>query len=105
MSTRVQEAGPPDAREAIVFLHGSPDSSRDWDDLVAANGRFARTVAFDVSGYGKSDKGAAADPDDGRAAGTYRASSTSWAIKRLCSSCTTSAASGGCMGGEARPAP
>jgi pimeloyl-ACP methyl ester carboxylesterase len=56
VSTRVQQAGPPRASEAIVFVHGSPDSSRDWDDLVAANGRFARTVAFDIPGYGKSDK-------------------------------------------------
>ena len=58
VSTRVQQAGPPGARQAIVFVHGSPDSSRDWDELVALNGRFARTVAFDVSGYGKSDKNA-----------------------------------------------
>jgi pimeloyl-ACP methyl ester carboxylesterase len=58
VSTRVQQAGPLRARNAVVFLHGSPDSSRDWDDLVAANGRFARTVAFDISGYGKSDKNA-----------------------------------------------
>jgi pimeloyl-ACP methyl ester carboxylesterase len=56
VSTRVQQAGPPGAREAIVFVHGSPDSSRDWDQLVALNGRFARTVAFDIPGYGKSDK-------------------------------------------------
>ena len=58
VSTRVQQAGPLRARNAVVFVHGSPDSSRDWDDLVAANGRFARTVAFDISGYGKSDKNA-----------------------------------------------
>src|SRR3954452_9232991 len=58
VSTRVQQAGPLRTRNAIVFVHGSPDSSRDWDDLVAANGRFARTVAFDISGYGKSDKNA-----------------------------------------------
>jgi pimeloyl-ACP methyl ester carboxylesterase len=58
VSTRVQQAGPPGAKEAIVFVHGSPDSSRDWDQLVALNGRFARTVAFDISGYGKSDKNA-----------------------------------------------
>jgi pimeloyl-ACP methyl ester carboxylesterase len=56
VSTRVQQAGPLRARTAVVFLHGSPDSSRDWDDLLAANGRFARTVAFDIPGYGKSDK-------------------------------------------------
>jgi hypothetical protein len=46
VSTRVQEAGPPGAQTAVVFVHGSPDSSRDWDDLVAAGGRFARTVAI-----------------------------------------------------------
>jgi pimeloyl-ACP methyl ester carboxylesterase len=56
VSTRVQEAGPLRATNAVVFVHGSPDSSRDWDDLLAANGRFARTVAFDIPGYGKSDK-------------------------------------------------
>ena len=56
VTTRVQEAGPAGAEDAVVFVHGNPGSSRDWDDLVAANGAFARTVAFDVSGYGKSDK-------------------------------------------------
>ena len=56
VSTRVEQSGPPGASEAVVFLHGSPDSSRDWDDLVAANGKFTRTVAFDFPGYGKSDK-------------------------------------------------
>ncbi|MEA2443169.1 MAG: hypothetical protein QOJ12_461 [Thermoleophilales bacterium] len=60
VATRVQEAGPADAADAVVFVHGHPGSSRDWDDLVAANGRFARTVAFDVSGYGQSDKTARA---------------------------------------------
>jgi pimeloyl-ACP methyl ester carboxylesterase len=56
VSTRVQQAGPPNAQEAIVFVHGSPDSSRDWDQLLAASGHFARAVAFDIPGYGKSDK-------------------------------------------------
>lgn len=42
-----------------MFVHGSPDGSRDWDDLLANAGRFSRAVSFDVSGYGKSDKGAA----------------------------------------------
>src|SRR4051812_43089502 len=35
VSTRVIEAGPPDAAQAIVFVHGNPGSARDWDDLVA----------------------------------------------------------------------
>jgi pimeloyl-ACP methyl ester carboxylesterase len=57
VSTRVIQAGPADAAEAVVFVHGNPGSARDWDDLVAANGKFARTVAFDIPGWGKSDKG------------------------------------------------
>jgi pimeloyl-ACP methyl ester carboxylesterase len=56
VSTRITEAGPPGASEAVLFLHGNPGSARDWDDLVAANGRFARAVAIDVPGWGKSDK-------------------------------------------------
>jgi pimeloyl-ACP methyl ester carboxylesterase len=58
VSTRVIQAGPPGAAEAVVFVHGNPGSARDWDDLVAANGRFARTVAFDIPGWGKSEKAA-----------------------------------------------
>src|SRR5436190_10718386 len=45
---RITEAGPRDAKEAVLFVHGNPGSARDWDDLVAANGRFARTVALDI---------------------------------------------------------
>ena len=55
VSTRVVEGGPARADHAVVFVHGSPGSSRDYDDLMAAGGEFARTVAFDVSGYGESD--------------------------------------------------
>lgn len=56
VSTRITESGPRHAKEAVLFVHGNPTSARDWDDLVAANGRFARTVALDIPGYGKSDK-------------------------------------------------
>jgi hypothetical protein len=31
VATRYHEAGPPTARTAVVFVHGSPGSSRDWD--------------------------------------------------------------------------
>jgi pimeloyl-ACP methyl ester carboxylesterase len=55
-STRIIEAGPPRAKEAVLFVHGNPGSARDWDDLVAANGKFARTIALDIPGWGKSDK-------------------------------------------------
>jgi pimeloyl-ACP methyl ester carboxylesterase len=58
VGTRVVQAGPADAEDAVVFIHGNPSSARDWDELVAANGAFARTVAFDVPGFGKSDKDA-----------------------------------------------
>jgi pimeloyl-ACP methyl ester carboxylesterase len=58
VATRYQEAGPPSARRAIVFVHGHPGSSRDWDELLAATGKYARSVAFDVSGYGQSDESA-----------------------------------------------
>src|SRR5215208_2949436 len=56
VATRVVQSGPAWAEDAVVFVHGNPDSARDWDDLVAAGGKFTRTVAFDVSGYGQSDK-------------------------------------------------
>src|SRR5438067_8404173 len=68
-STRITEAGPPEAKDAVLFVHGNPGSARDWDDLVAANGRFARTVALDIPGWGKSDKAnAAIQTTDGAAA-------------------------------------
>jgi pimeloyl-ACP methyl ester carboxylesterase len=50
------EAGPPDASEAVVFVHGNPGSHRDWEGLVGQVGEFARAVAFDLPGFGKSDK-------------------------------------------------
>lgn len=50
------EAGPSDAEEAVVFLHGHPGSSLDWERLVGEVGGFARAVAFDLPGLGKADK-------------------------------------------------
>jgi pimeloyl-ACP methyl ester carboxylesterase len=55
VSTRVVEAGPRTAEEAVVFVHGNPGSSRDFDSFVAQTGGFARAVAFDVPGFGHSD--------------------------------------------------
>jgi pimeloyl-ACP methyl ester carboxylesterase len=55
----VREAGPPGHDEAIVFVHGNPGSSRDWDDLLARTGEFARAVAPDMPGFGRAEK-----PDD-----------------------------------------
>ena len=53
------EAGPSDTEEAVVFLHGHPGSSRDWEGLIPQVGSFGRAVAFDLPGLGKADK-----PDD-----------------------------------------
>src|SRR2546426_3799163 len=50
------EAGPPDAREAVVFIHGNPGSGLDWYDLLSSAGPFARAVAFDAPGFGRADK-------------------------------------------------
>jgi pimeloyl-ACP methyl ester carboxylesterase len=49
------EAGPQDAREAVVFVHGNPGSSTDWSALVDATGAFARAVAFDMPGFGRAE--------------------------------------------------
>src|SRR6187551_283293 len=56
LRTRLFEAGPSEAREAIVFLHGNPGSAGDWIDFVGRAGAFARAVAFDMPGFGKADK-------------------------------------------------
>jgi pimeloyl-ACP methyl ester carboxylesterase len=52
VTTPVMEAGPPDASEAVVFIHGNPGSSRDFDQLLSETGQFARAVAFDMPGLG-----------------------------------------------------
>jgi pimeloyl-ACP methyl ester carboxylesterase/flavin-dependent dehydrogenase len=52
----VLEAGPQDAEEAVVFVHGNPGSSLDWVELAAAVGAFGRAVALDMPGFGRADK-------------------------------------------------
>lgn len=49
-------AGPPDADEAVVFVHGNPGPAEDWRRLVARTGVFARAVAPDMPGFGGADK-------------------------------------------------
>ena len=55
VGTRVLQAGPATAEEAVVFVHGNPDSARDFDALLVRAGRFGRAVAFDMPGYGRAD--------------------------------------------------
>jgi pimeloyl-ACP methyl ester carboxylesterase/2-polyprenyl-6-methoxyphenol hydroxylase-like FAD-dependent oxidoreductase len=52
LHTPLREAGPPEATEAVVFLHGNPGSSADWAPLLAATGRRWRAVAWDAPGFG-----------------------------------------------------
>ena len=42
--------------EAVVFVHGSPGSSRDWRDLMAQVAPFSRVLAVDMPGFGQADK-------------------------------------------------
>jgi pimeloyl-ACP methyl ester carboxylesterase len=52
----VLQAGPPDAREAVLFLHGNPGSGDDFKDLLLETGAFARAVAPHLPGFGRADK-------------------------------------------------
>ncbi len=52
----VEQAGPADAEEAVVFVHGNPGSGRDWEDLLPRVGAFARAVAPTMPGFGRADR-------------------------------------------------
>ena len=52
----LSSTGPHDATEAVVFVHGNPGSSRDWDDLLSRVRPFARALALDMPGFGKASK-------------------------------------------------
>ncbi|MHB1538853.1 MAG: alpha/beta fold hydrolase [Solirubrobacteraceae bacterium] len=52
---RVLTAGPDDAREAVVFIHGNPGSADDWTQLAdAAAGAGLRAFAFDLPDFGET---------------------------------------------------
>jgi pimeloyl-ACP methyl ester carboxylesterase len=65
ISTRLIEAGPSDASEAVVFMHGNPGSGDDWERLIAAvcgaaaqddngSGPSRRALAFDLPDFGET---------------------------------------------------
>ena len=54
--TVLAESGPAESTEAVVFVHGNPGSARDWHDLMGRTGDFARSIAFDMPGFGRADK-------------------------------------------------
>jgi pimeloyl-ACP methyl ester carboxylesterase len=53
--TRLVQAGPADAAEAVVFVHGNPGSADDWEPLAGAAGEAGhRAVAFDLPDFGET---------------------------------------------------
>lgn len=53
--TRLVQAGPADAAEAVVFVHGNPGSVDDWARLVGATGAAGhRALAFDLPDFGET---------------------------------------------------
>ena len=54
--SRVLETGPEDAGEAVVFVHGNPNSADEWRGLLRQTGTIARSVALDMPGFGQADR-------------------------------------------------
>ena len=53
--TRLVQAGPTESSEAVVFVHGNPGSSDDWEQLaLAAAGAGKRALAFDLPDFGQT---------------------------------------------------
>ncbi|HEY6730563.1 MAG TPA: alpha/beta hydrolase [Solirubrobacterales bacterium] len=53
--TRLLQAGPADASEAVVFVHGNPGSADDWERLVGAVGATGiRAISFDLPDFGET---------------------------------------------------
>lgn len=54
-STRLLQAGPAEASEAVVFVHGNPGSADDWEGLIAAAaGTGKRALAADLPDFGET---------------------------------------------------
>jgi len=51
---RTYQAGPHQASEAVVFIHGNPGSAADFTALVDEAGSLRRAVAFDLPDFGES---------------------------------------------------
>jgi pimeloyl-ACP methyl ester carboxylesterase len=53
--TRLLQAGPPEASEAVVFVHGNPGSADDWEGLVGvAAGTGRRALSLDLPDFGET---------------------------------------------------
>lgn len=51
---RTFQAGPAQASEAVVFVHGNPGSAADFEQMVTRTGPPRRAVAFDLPDFGQS---------------------------------------------------
>jgi len=52
----VYDSGPADSTEAVVFVHGNPGPMDDWAELIPAVAGFARVIAMDMPGFGRSER-------------------------------------------------
>jgi pimeloyl-ACP methyl ester carboxylesterase len=53
--TRLLQAGPTGAGEAVVFVHGNPGSADDWEGLIgAAAGTGRRALSLDLPDFGET---------------------------------------------------
>ena len=103
LASPVIEAGTPDAREAVVFVHGNPGSRTDWEELVEATGALARSVALDMPGFGQADKPRDFSYQVSSYADFLQGALGELGIDRVHWWCTTSAAPSGCCGGCRTP--
>ena len=56
LSTSVLVGGAGEPGEAVVFVHGNPDSGSDWMPLMTRVAGFARVIAPDLPGFGAADE-------------------------------------------------
>jgi pimeloyl-ACP methyl ester carboxylesterase len=56
INTPVFDSAPGGQGEAVVFVHGNPGPSDDWEALVPEVARFTRSIAMDMPGYGRAGR-------------------------------------------------
>jgi pimeloyl-ACP methyl ester carboxylesterase len=77
--TSVREGGDGASDEAIVFVHGNPGFSADWEDLMERVAPFCRCIAPDMPGFGQSER-----PDDFDYTVAGYANHLGGVLKKLC---------------------
>lgn len=61
LASPIIESGESGAREAVVFVHGSPGCGEEFAGLVGKAGEFGRAIALDMPGFGQAAKPSPAD--------------------------------------------